>query len=146
MPLYKNKHNFDDIMLEVLREKWSFNTFRHMQREIVTCVLSGGDCFVVMPTGFGKSLCYQLPAVIEAREKNGKGTTVVISPLVSLIQDQVYQANEVLGITACAFGSYKEGEGGEDWARANRGDVNLVPFPFPFLFLFFFAHFENSFI
>jgi ATP-dependent DNA helicase Q1 len=57
--------------------------FRHPQRQVCQAVLARRDCFVLMPTGGGKSLCYQLPAVLS------RGVTVVVSPLISLIQDQV---------------------------------------------------------
>ena len=65
-------------------------SFRHQQRRVVDAVMAGRSCFVLMPTGGGKSLCFQLPAVLSA------GVTVVVSPLLSLMQDQVRAA--VVGI------------------------------------------------
>ena len=58
-------------------------SFRHRQRQVVDAVLAGRSAFVLMPTGGGKSLCFQLPAVMS------RGVTVVVSPLLSLMQDQV---------------------------------------------------------
>lgn len=68
---------------EVLHEKFGFSAFRPGQREAVETILSGQDTLVMLPTGTGKSLCYQLPAYLR------KGTTLIVSPLLSLMQDQV---------------------------------------------------------
>ncbi|MCC7218920.1 MAG: DEAD/DEAH box helicase, partial [Burkholderiales bacterium] len=69
--------------LAVLRATFGFPAFRGAQREIVDHVTAGGDALVLMPTGGGKSLCYQLPAILR------EGTGVVVSPLIALMQDQV---------------------------------------------------------
>lgn len=85
-------------MLETLKEVFGFEKFRPNQEAIVTRILEKRDVFAVMPTGGGKSLCYQLPATMLP------GTTVVISPLISLMKDQVDGAREN-GISAAFLNS-----------------------------------------
>jgi ATP-dependent DNA helicase RecQ len=78
---------------QVLRRVFGYDEFREGQREIIEHVVTGGDALVLMPTGGGKSLCYQIPALVR------KGTGVVISPLIALMQDQV-DALRALGVRA----------------------------------------------
>src|SRR5471030_77057 len=70
-------------LLSVIEKHWGFRSLRPLQKEAMQAVLDGLDSVVVMPTGGGKSLCFQAPAVLHG------GTTVVISPLISLMKDQV---------------------------------------------------------
>jgi ATP-dependent DNA helicase RecQ len=79
--------------LDVLSRVFGYDTFRGDQREIIDTVVAGGDALVLMPTGGGKSLCYQIPALVRP------GTGVVISPLIALMQDQV-DALSALGVRA----------------------------------------------
>ncbi len=81
-----------------MRKYWGYDEFRPLQGRIVESLIAGHDCAVVMPTGGGKSLCYQLPAVVSGR------TAVVVSPLISLMQDQA-AALETMGIPAAALNS-----------------------------------------
>jgi ATP-dependent DNA helicase RecQ len=83
----------DDRPLEILRRTFGYEVFRGPQREIIDHVSGGGDALVLMPTGGGKSLCYQIPALVR------EGTGVVISPLIALMQDQV-DALTALGVRA----------------------------------------------
>lgn len=93
-----------DIMqaaLDTLRHVFGYDAFRGMQGEIVEHVANGGDALVLMPTGGGKSLCYQVPALLRA------GTAIVVSPLIALMQDQV-EALRQLGVRAAFLNSSLE--------------------------------------
>src|SRR5512140_1794943 len=82
----------------VLKEVFGYAAFRGPQEEIVRHVASGGDCLVLMPTGGGKSLCYQIPALLRP------GTGIVVSPLIALMQDQVAALREA-GVRAAFLNS-----------------------------------------
>lgn len=83
-----------DALRQALQTEFGLDDFRPAQREVIEHVLAGRDVLCVMPTGAGKSLCYQLPAVLLARREGGAGITLVVSPLISLMQDQVQQLQE----------------------------------------------------
>ena len=83
---------------EILKTYFGYDSFRKGQEEIISSILSGKDVMAVMPTGAGKSICYQVPALILS------GITLVISPLISLMQDQVKSLNEA-GIYAAFINS-----------------------------------------
>jgi len=105
---------------QILRDTFGYPAFRGQQRDIVAHVAEGGDALVLMPTGGGKSLCYQIPALV----RDGMG--VVVSPLIALMQDQV-AALEEAGVRAAALNSSMS------WPdvqaierRARQGDLDLL--------------------
>jgi ATP-dependent DNA helicase RecQ len=107
-------------LLVPLRRYWGYSTFRPLQERIVRSLLAGRDTCVVMPTGGGKSLCYQLPAVVS------EGTAVVISPLIALMQDQATQLAQ-MGIPAAVLNStLSEAEQAAVMSRARDGAYRLL--------------------
>ncbi len=86
----------------VLREVFGFDAFRGPQQDVIDHVVGGGDALVLMPTGGGKSLCYQIPAIV--RQRAGQGTTIVVSPLIALMHDQVGALHEA-GVSAAFLNS-----------------------------------------
>ena len=112
---YEDEHLFDDALFQALG-RFGHAQFRAGQREVCTALLDGRDCLMIVPTGFGKSLSYQLPVLAAKQIHKHKKTTVVISPLVSLIQDQLHQLNEI-GIRAIAFSSSSETTNDKDAMR-----------------------------
>ena len=106
----------------ILEERFGFPSLRPRQEEIVLRVMAGGDALVVMPTGSGKSLCYQLPALAMP----GEGTTLVFSPLIALMEDQV-AALKAKGIRAEYINSTLRREERERrYARVAEGAYELV--------------------
>lgn len=104
----------------LLKDIWGFTSFRSRQDEIIDHVLSGKDALVIMPTGGGKSLCFQLPALIL------DGLTVVISPLIALMNDQV-SALALSGVNVASFHSnMTRNELSEVESRLLRGEIKLL--------------------
>jgi ATP-dependent DNA helicase RecQ len=103
-----------------LRDVFGYPEFRLHQREIIEHVIEGGDAFVLMPTGGGKSLCYQIPAL------HRPGTAIVVSPLISLMKDQVdaLVANGVAA--ACLNSSLEEAEARRVFGALMRGELDLL--------------------
>jgi ATP-dependent DNA helicase RecQ len=105
---------------DTLRRVFGLQDFRPHQREIIEHVIDGGDAFVLMPTGGGKSLCYQLPAL------HRNGLCIVVSPLISLMKDQV-DALLANGVRAALYNSTLEAaEARSVLARLHRGDLDLL--------------------
>jgi ATP-dependent DNA helicase RecQ len=104
----------------LLRRYWGYSAFRPRQEAIVRAILDGRDAAVVMPTGGGKSLCYQLPAIAMER------TCVVVSPLIALMQDQAAGLREI-GIDAAFLNSALDSNARRDVTRrAERGEFRLL--------------------
>jgi ATP-dependent DNA helicase RecQ len=108
----------------ILQEVFGYGAFRGPQQAIIEHVVAGGDALVLMPTGGGKSLCYQIPAI--AREQAGQGITVVISPLIALMHDQVGALDEA-GVSAAFLNSTLSfEEASQVEKRLLRGDITLL--------------------
>ena len=108
----------------ILHEVFGYEQFRGPQAGIVDHVVAGGDALVLMPTGGGKSLCYQIPAI--ARQRAGHGVAIVVSPLIALMHDQVGALHEA-GVEAEFLNSTLSGEQANAVEkRMLRGEVTLV--------------------
>ncbi|MFM0052641.1 DNA helicase RecQ [Caballeronia grimmiae] len=110
--------------LQILNEVFGYPAFRGQQAEIVEHVANGGDSLVLMPTGGGKSLCYQIPSLV--RKEAGFGAGIVVSPLIALMQDQVAALTEV-GVRAAYLNSTLSGAEAAATERALRnGAIDLL--------------------
>ncbi|MGH8822504.1 MAG: DEAD/DEAH box helicase, partial [Rhodoferax sp.] len=108
----------------ILRKVFGYEAFRGPQQAIVEHVVAGGDALVLMPTGGGKSLCYQIPAI--ARERAGQGVTIVVSPLIALMHDQVGALREA-GVAAAFLNSTLDWEQAQEVERRLlRGEITLL--------------------
>ena len=106
--------------LQLLKRVFGYDAFRGPQAAIIEHLVEGGDCLVLMPTGGGKSLCYQLPALLR------EGTGIVISPLIALMQDQV-DALRQLGVRAARLDSTRTGPEAAATEHALRnGELDLL--------------------
>ncbi|WPB57133.1 DNA helicase RecQ [Xylophilus sp. GOD-11R] len=110
--------------LQILHDVFGYERFRGRQQDIVEHVCSGGDALVLMPTGGGKSLCYQIPAI--SRQRAGHGVSIVVSPLIALMHDQVGALHEA-GVDAEFLNSTL------DWnqtldieRRMQRGEITMI--------------------
>jgi ATP-dependent DNA helicase RecQ len=110
--------------IEVLRDVFGHGAFRAGQQEAVEAVLADRDALVLLPTGAGKSLCYQVPAIVRARR--GDGATIVVSPLIALMNDQV-AALAARGVAVAALHSQcDDAARAETIARLMRGELALL--------------------
>ena len=110
----------DQKLLKILKETFGYTSFRFEQQKIINSVLDGKDTLAIMPTGGGKSLCYQIPALYL------DGVTLIISPLISLMQDQVMNLKET-GVKAVFLNSslsYQESQKAKE--KIKKGSVKLV--------------------
>ncbi|MDO8369843.1 MAG: RecQ family ATP-dependent DNA helicase, partial [Candidatus Nitrotoga sp.] len=105
---------------QILHDVFGYSSFRGEQKSIVEYVVAGGDALVLMPTGGGKSLCYQLPALLR------RGVGIVVSPLIALMQDQVDALNQ-LGVRAAFLNSSLDANTARTVSsRLLRGDLDLL--------------------
>nr|WP_315463239.1 RecQ family ATP-dependent DNA helicase [uncultured Rhodoferax sp.] len=110
--------------LQILHDIFGYQAFRGPQEAIVEHVIAGGDALVLMPTGGGKSLCYQVPAI--ARQQAGLGATLVISPLIALMHDQVGALHEA-GVSAAFLNStLSSDEAYQIEQQLLRGEITML--------------------
>src|SRR5258708_13292140 len=102
----------------ILKQTFGFDHFRGVQEQVIGRVLAGRHTLAVMPTGAGKSLCYQLPALVRP------GTALVISPLIALMHDQIRSA-EAIGLKAASLTS-ADSDRGATIERFRRGELDLL--------------------
>lgn len=105
---------------EILHRFFGYKSFREAQESLIDAILSGRDCLAVMPTGAGKSLCFQVPALML------KGTTIVISPLISLMKDQAEALRENGIPAACINSTMPDWECEEVFRAAYNGQIKIL--------------------
>ncbi len=117
-------HDDDQALVETLQYTWGYTSFRGQQLPAIKHILAGGCALILMPTGGGKSLCYQLPAIV--RHAQSGGVTIVISPLIALMHDQVSALQEG-GVKAAYLNSSQSyAEAAQVEAELERGEIVLL--------------------
>ncbi len=120
MPPLQQSASAPPEALQILRKTYGYDAFRDQQAAVIDHVIAGGSAFVLMPTGGGKSLCYQIPSLIRP------GVGIIVSPLIALMQDQV-EALKQLGIRAAAINSAMPLDQIRETERAiQNGDIDMV--------------------
>lgn len=110
----------DTMKYETLKEFWGYESFREGQEQIINSVIAGKDCLALLPTGGGKSICYQLPALMM------EGTCIVISPLLALMRDQVEQLKNIGAEAEYLSSELDERQEEEIYDRCKEGLVKLL--------------------
>ena len=105
---------------QLLHRYWGYDTFRPLQKEVIDSVVQGRDVLVLLPTGGGKSLCYQLPALMR------EGLCLVVSPLIALMKDQVQQLRDKRLKAACLVSGMSGEEGTEVLYNAIAGELKFL--------------------
>ncbi len=109
-----------DNKYEILKKYFGYDTFRNGQEPLIDALLSGNDVFGIMPTGAGKSICYQIPALMLT------GITLVISPLISLMKDQVAALNQAGVYAAYLNSSLTQGQYFKALGFAKSGKYKII--------------------
>ena len=109
--------NFSQNHIALLKKIFGFSCFKEGQEQIIKSILAKNNVLAVMPTGYGKSLCYQFPAIIK------KNTTIVVSPLIALMNDQVAYLKNI-GIKAETYNSEKTLEERKSKWKERKTDFN----------------------
>ncbi len=105
---------------EILKTTFGYNSFRGEQEEIINTVISGTDALVIMPTGGGKSLCFQIPALVN------KGLTIVVSPLIALMNDQVAALKQLDIKAATLHSNIDQGQTNQIYQDIAQGKIKLL--------------------
>jgi ATP-dependent DNA helicase RecQ len=108
-------------VFDALQKYWGYSSFRPLQERIIASLMAGRDACAVMPTGGGKSLCYQLPAALQPQK-----TVIVISPLIALMQDQIAQLTQMGIASASLNSSLSSIEQSNIMRRATEGAFRLL--------------------
>lgn len=108
----------------MLQQVFGYPAFRGLQAEIIASAIDGHDALVLMPTGGGKSLCYQIPAIV--RQQQGRGLTVVVSPLIALMHDQVRALQQVGVAAQCLHSALDFAQAQGVLAQARSGQLTLL--------------------